>query len=678
MKNKKIFFGLLLAIFMLIPAMIIFSACGAPKEKYLVTAIINGENEHIKMRVNYEETNHFSAMVTNEDEIIIEVSFDEGYDHSNLVLKINNELVSPTFSDTNISVYRTMLLNLQNINENKVIDIDVARCSLANMTIQLDEEIPSGSLYAIKRQDVDDSVLVSKLSIDVTEGTKHISNNCFSVPYGRKFYLLLDPTVTAITVGDRVYYPSRINGKIYTNSNKYVYYIDGITENMTIERYVENYSDNYDNREFIPNVLTLEVVQTNIDFCPGTDRTIESEESATLSDGTTVYRVGAYNGYYGHIAGTDFQILSNYFSEASGNGDNLNWITDKLYVFYRSYIGETDNIKFYISSSKEGAIGSNRVEISKDNGCLVIDMADIEAFDNLQADDTTKILRTKEFGIGENEYQTGYIYLYAEIDSAWLQSNMTGFRVSSNFDDLNNEIILSEDINYGHYQPYIQYKNGFKVFYYTNTMLAAETNNIYLTLGGSNSIFETHFSSAQITIRNENGEIVLDPKLFTFNDEEKANNSKCIILIKYSAIQSFNELSITIRYFTSEVDSSTHTISFENIDLSSRKLYITTQDVYTQTDITWIEVTNETKDITIALDAPLYYYFVSDSNIIEKLNLSYTGNDEYSHICTSTNPETDLDNKYLSVVTNSEEYFIYYLALQEVWIPENCKLKASF
>ena len=679
MKNKKIFFSLLFAIFMLIPSMFIFSSCGTTKEeKYLVTAIINGENENIKMRVNYEETNHFSKMVTNTDNITIEVLFDEGYDHSNLVLKINDELVTPTFSDTDISVCRTMILDLQNINENKVIDIDVSNCGLANMTIQLSEEIPSGSLYAIKRQDVDDSVFVSELSASVTDEIKRISNNSFSVPYGRNFYLLLDPTVTAIKLGDKVYNPSMINGKIYTSNNKYIYYIDGIKENVTVEKYVENYSDNYDNRNFIPNIVTLEIVPTNINLRLGTDKRIESEETVKLADGTPVYSVGSYNGYYMHIAGTDSQILSNYFNKTFGNEDNLQWITDKLYVFFSSYNIEMDNVKFYISSSKEGAIGSNRVEISKDNGCLVINLSDIETFDDLQTDDATKILRTKKFGAEENEYQTGYIYLYAEIDETWLKNNMTGFKVHSNFDDLDNEVRLSDNINNGHTQAYIQYKNGDKLFYYTNTILAEETNKLYLTLGGSNDIFETHFSSARITITNGNGDTVLSPTLFTFNDEEKANNFKYINLSEYPAINSFDEISIEIHYNITDSDSSTHTISFENLDLSSRKLYITTQDVYNQKDITWIEVTNETKNITISVDTPLHYYLVSDNNSNEKLNLAYIGDDERPYVCTVTNPETDLDNKYLTIITENNEYFIYALTLQTTWISENCELIASF
>ena len=89
-------------------------------------------------------------------------------------------------------------------------------------------------------------------------------------------------------------------------------------------------------------------------------------------------------------------------------------------------------------------------------------------------------------------------------------------------------------------------------------------------------------------------------------------------------------------------------------------------------------MTNETKNITISVDTPLHYYLVSDNNSNEKLNLAYIGDDERPYICTVTNPETDLDNKYLTIITENNEYFIYALTLQTTWISENCELIASF
>lgn len=652
----------------LTPCFALAGCGGINSDSYDITVTLIGGKEGIY--VNSEGTHSVSSGETE----TITVYFSSGYDHSNISITVNgdsktgevyysedNTVVgdSPDFSKS-----RTVNLILEDINENKDVNIDVSNCNLVDKTITLSEDIRAEARYALKKENALSYDFLTGLSSNVVNIYNVPVTGEIKIPYGFSFWLLLNHVEGDVSGINRAY----LYGKPYKYGNQDVYYSSNVYDDFEVSK---NVGDNDVGDEFNYNLNTFTIVPANdsnyINFNVWTDVGVSQEDSNIVNvNGTNIKQVTSYNlSYYLYIGEEENPqndpVLDLNFNENNGLTETKNWISSKMYIELQ--VNEQlsfDAFDFFISRDRYGvqakSVESNIVEVDNKH-FLILDKSDVE-----------------EFIVQKEGYESGCMFLVFKVDQDYLAENMFGAKVEYTKDvnkstRENKTFFSTKSSGTDYYNGLIQYESMNEVLYYPKSLI--QDNKLFLELGGQNDIDCQHYTGATVLVKSASGTLLKTINT-TFEGDEIVNNRKTVEIDLTDITESKIILSVT--YQNKSADISNHRLSFEHLNLGDgQKLYISTD--LSVAEPVWTEVDTNTDNLYISASQPIYYYITSGENSSLKFKISL----EKLNYIVDSGFVTDIENTEYFVRNEENAVAVCYARIAEnLWIEENCVIYVTF
>lgn len=607
MKIKNRFLSILIAVVMVLPAVFLFASCGKKEKTYSVSVVLSGQGESN----NGITLSNYDTVVDAGKTTAIEVNFASGYDHKQLVAKLNGVEVSGVvvysetgeeLSETDNVDYtktRTWKLKLENIRENKKVEIDVENCGLVDVKLTLNSNESSTARIALKNRAY--VGYVTDLNENTVLGFSNFDGINAKVPYGEPFYVLLNSNVESIYIDGRGYLSASLFGKKYLKNGQSVFYIyDGITSPsvMSIRRGVET-EQQYFADEYNCFHLDVSTLEENVGFLYHswwTEKDYNGYLNTDIVDGVVVKDITSTSGT------THLMYIGNKDVDSeSVKVPNIEYISNKMYVKINVY-DETlfANGSFYLAKNKDG---KNKIKLpdtcikksENDNTFIVLNYADVI--------DYFKIVETSS----DSSYLTGHAFLFFELNQAYVCEKMTGFKANS-IENLNEPFRLNvtsvDDLNsFKYIQNGTYYFNNSDIFDTENNY----KNNVSLVAGINYAdLLHNRYSKVTASIVDKNGNVLnfetdLQNKDFAIDKAGK-------VLINLPTINVENKIiTVNLTYEVLPRDRSEHVVSFEKLNLDTAELYVS-YDMKT-----WTKITKDTANFVISYEKPLYYYSTDNS-----------------------------------------------------------------